>query len=221
MKWIKQHWLALALLVLPFLVISYYWDTLPEKIPVHWNEKGEVDRYGDKVEVFLLPIISIFTYLFVMFLPRIDPKNNIARLVKVLDKIGLALAGFMTFIFLLTFSQVLGYTFNITNVILYAVIGLFMIIGNFMGKFRPNYFVGIRTPWTLENEEVWVKTHRFTGALWVSASAAMLFFLLFQYDSQAPFIYLFFAYVGVITIIPILYSFWIYQQIKKNEADQE
>jgi uncharacterized membrane protein len=92
-----------------------------------------------------------------------------------------------------------------------SMAGLFLILGNSFGKIRPNYFVGLRTPWTLNNEEVWMRSHRFTGRLWVIAGLAMIpcVFLL----KGETFFYVFLPAIAVMVIVPIVYSWMIHKQI--------
>lgn len=219
MNWIQKHWLALLLMALPFLLLGLFWNQLPEEVPVHWNLNGEVDRYGSKMELFILPVINVLIYFAILYLPRLDPKRNHAHYENILERIGLSLLVFMLVIFSTTLLAALGYKLAITQVVLYAVTGLFLVIGNYMGKFRPNYFMGIRTPWTLESERVWVKTHRFAGALWVSASMGLLVWALFQGNDPSKLFFVFMGYVLLISLLPIGYSYWLYQRLASEEDD--
>jgi uncharacterized membrane protein len=106
----------------------------------------------------------------------------------------------------------LGYSFDITKVITYALVLMLLILGNYMSSVRLNYFVGIRTPWTLNNEIVWKKTHRFAAKLWVFSSAAMLIAL--PFISAALVVFL--AFVAVITIAPIVYSYLVFKTLTKT-----
>jgi len=223
MNWLKKHWLVTILLVLPFIILAVVWNELPEEIPVHWNAKGEVDRYGSRYELLLLPCLSILTYLLVVYLPRLDPKKKVNQFKGVLEKIGLLMVAFMFLIFVMILMVTLGMDINVTAVVFTAVVMLFLVLGNYMGKFRPNYFVGIRTPWTLENEEVWVKTHRFSGALWVSASIGMLFYILlgqpFKTPGSTEFFVVFTTYVLLCSLVPLVYSYFVYKRLSEEQSE--
>jgi len=105
----------------------------------------------------------------------------------------------------------LGFHVNFVFLITFGVLLMFLILGNYMGKFSANYFIGIRTPWTLENEEVWNHTHRLTGKLWVGSSLIMLVVRLMV--NNEVFFYIFIPYVLIIVIIPILYSYLYYKRL--------
>ena len=101
------------------------------------------------------------------------------------------------------------------NVILSGVLILFMVLGNYFGKLRPNYFVGIRTPWTLENETVWLKTHRLGGKVWVYGSLIMLI-AKFLLPMEPFFIFIFIGFTLIIALIPIVYSYLLYKKMEKE-----
>lgn len=99
--------------------------------------------------------------------------------------------------------------------IIFATISLFFIIfGNYMGNIRPNWFVGIRTPWTMDNEEVWRKTHQLAGKLWFSGGIAAL---IFSFVLTKYFNYWFIPLLFTITLIPIIYSYLLYKKIVSDK----
>ena len=212
---LKRNWLAFALALLPFLIVSIMWDQFPEEIPIHWNEKGEVDGYGSPSTLFLMPVITLFTMAIVWLVPHIDPKKNVHQFQKTLDNIVLALSAFFFLVFIGTLLSGLGYQFDVANIIIYGMLVLFAVMGNYFGKIRPNYFVGIRTPWTLENETVWVKTHRISGKIWVFASLAMIILKLFI-DTEAFFLFAFGPFVLTLAAIPMIYSYVLYKKLEKE-----
>ena len=213
---LAQGMYVLITLLLPFVLIAIFWNQLPEQVPTHWNAKGEIDDYMPKFPgIFILPIINIVLFLFLLVLPKIDPKQNFQKFQKTYLFIILFMTSFFLILFLLTLMISLGYNLEMTQIVFFLVTIFMLILGNFMGKMRPNYFVGIRTPWTLENETVWAKTHRLGGFVWVAASFLMLVLLLFL--PKAWIIYFFLVYVMLISLIPIIYSYILYTKIKKSE----
>ncbi|MCB0843280.1 MAG: SdpI family protein [Bacteroidetes bacterium] len=212
---LKRNWLALTLAVLPFFIIIALWDRFPEEIPMHWNAKGEIDGYGSPASLFLTPIITLFTMAIVWLVPLLDPKKNVQHFQKTLDMIVLALAAFFLLVFIGIISASLGYEFDMGNVILSGVLILFIVLGNYFGKLRPNYFVGIRTPWTLENETVWLKTHRLGGKVWVYGSLIMLI-AKFLLPMEPFFIFIFIGFTLIIALIPIVYSYLLYKKMEKE-----
>jgi len=213
--------LSIILLILPFPLIAYYWNVLPEEVPIHWNAKGEPDGWGSKWwGISLMPLINIVMYFFLGALPMLAAKKNIPQFWNTIEVIRLLMVGFFFCIFGLTLLFCLGSSVNISLGVICLVLVLFMVLGNYMGKFRPNYFVGVRTPWTLENEEVWAKTHRLTGRLWVIGSFLMIGITLLLHDSPY-FVGLFISFVLFISFFPIIYSFVLYKRIERNNENQE
>jgi len=129
----------------------------------------------------------------------------------VIYKLYTLFAGFNTLLFTGMYLVSLGFHVNFVFLITFGVLLMFLILGNYMGKFSANYFIGIRTPWTLENEEVWNHTHRLTGKLWVGSSLIMLVVRLMV--NNEVFFYIFIPYVLIIVIIPILYSYLYYKRL--------
>ena len=166
----------LALVTLMFLASAFFWSTAPERIPVHWNLQGEVDRYGGKFEgLMLLPLIAAGLYLLLKFIPALDPKKeNFAQFGKVYSIIRVAVALLMALIHVAILGTVLGFTIDMGMVVSLGVGSLLIVLGNFMGKIRPNWFVGVRTPWTLSSKKSWVKTHRMSGWLFILMGLAVV-----------------------------------------------
>ncbi|MEL6556766.1 MAG: SdpI family protein [Bacteroidota bacterium] len=208
--------LSIVFLIVPFILIAWYWNELPDSIPMHWNAAGEIDRYSDsKWGIVVLPVINLFTFLLLFIVPKIDPKGNFSQFLKTYWTIINILMLFFMLLFMFMLYASLGHEFNQSMVIHSALYILFLLLGNFFGKLRPNYFIGIRTPWTLESEEVWKKTHRMGGVLWVTSSVFMLIFnFIFPDIGQQLFI----AYVIVISIIPVAYSFIAFRQLSAKET---
>jgi uncharacterized membrane protein len=178
---LRNEWLQLLLLLTPFCIAALLWDKLPERMPIHWNARGEVDGYaGRTFAALFVPMISIGMALLVGLLAFIDPKvrkadaEARANFQRVFKAIRLTLTGFMTAVGLAVICIGAGYPLDMSRVIAIGLALLFGVLGNLMGKLRPNYFVGIRTPWTLESREVWIKTHRLTGRLMVAVAVVLV-----------------------------------------------
>jgi uncharacterized membrane protein len=160
------QWLLIAGM---FVASAIVWRTSPDQIPVHWNAAGEVDRYGGKAEgLLMLPLITIGLYLLLLFLPRIDPrKANYALFTGSYAVIRISLVVLMTAIHALVILWIEDIKINAAVVVLGGVGLLFIVLGLVMGKVQPNWFVGIRTPWTLASRRSWVKTHRLGGWMFI------------------------------------------------------
>jgi uncharacterized membrane protein len=167
----------IALILVMFAAAALAWPTAPDQIPVHWNAAGEVDRYGGKVEgLLLLPLIAAGVYLLMRFLPNVDPgRANYARFGGAYAAIRIGVLALMAAIQGVTLLWVLKRPVDMTLVVPLLVGALFVVVGAVLGKIRPNWFVGVRTPWTLTSKVAWVRTHRLGG--WLFLAQGVLFIL--------------------------------------------
>ena len=133
--------------------------------------------------------------------------------------IGFRWFSFMLVLFIIILAASLGYELNIGLIVIYLTLTLFLVIGNLFGKIRPNYFLGLRTPWTLDNEEVWRKTHRLAGAIWVWSTVVM--FILAAVMPITKFVYVYFSYVGLIVLVPLIYSYKYHKDYLKDNPNNE
>jgi uncharacterized membrane protein len=203
----KKHWFGFILLLLVVIGTAISYPYLPEQVAVHWNYKGVPDRFENKsYGVFMLPIIMAVLYVLTMILPKIDPKkSNYKRFEGTYFKM---MNGILLFLFMIQVLQIassLGKV-NPAYVIPELVGILFIFIGNFSPKFKPNYFVGIRTPWTLASEEVWKKTHRFGGKVFVILGLLLLAVPLIPVVLQAYYVMAVIV-VGLVLIVLSSYYF--------------
>lgn len=152
-----------------------FW-TAPDRFPVHWNLRGEVDRYGGRFEgMLVLPLVTLALYLLLTFLPRIDPgKRNYANFAGAYAVLRLAIVAFLGALYVFMQAAARGRTLDLGGILPFAMGALFLVLGNVMGKLRPNWFVGIRTPWTLSSAESWNRTHRAGGWVFVGLGLATM-----------------------------------------------
>jgi uncharacterized membrane protein len=161
-----------------FGVAAWAWPQVPEKVPVHWNLQGEVDRFGSKFEgLLLLPIMTLGIYFLLLIVPLVDPgRVNYRNFMKAFNAIRISIVLFMSVIYGVMVSAALGVQVDMSTAVLLAMAMLFVVLGNFLGKIRPNWFVGVRTPWTLSSKLSWDKTHRLAG--WLFMLMGVLFIVL-------------------------------------------
>lgn len=212
---IKKEIPLLIIVSIPFLYLAYIWEKLPEKVPLHWNIKGEIDRYGSKTELLLIAILlPLLTYILFLIIPKIDPKGKIRKMGNKYQKIKFLLTTFMSILATFIIYTALHQSLANPNYIILLIGILYIILGNYFKTLKPNYFIGIKTPWTLENEIVWKKTHQLAGKMWFIAGLIIVINSLFL-KKQINFI-LFFSITIIITILPIFYSFLEYKNGKKE-----
>ena len=213
MEKFKKEIPYLAVSLLPFVYLAYIWPTLPQRVPMHWNASGEIDRWGDKSETLMIPLLMTgLVYVLFLILPKIDPKGKLESMGNKLNSFRMILTCFMSVLSLYILYSIK--THNADPKMLFPLLGLlFAFLGNYMKTMKPNYFIGFRTPWTLENEEVWKKTHKMGGMLWFIGGLLMTFTFLLDGKTQ---LYTFMAILVVITIIPVVYSYLEFQKQKNK-----
>jgi uncharacterized membrane protein len=171
-----RKWYPAIVIGLAFLFSAVVYGRLPERVPVHWNLAGKVDRLGGRLEAaFLLPVLALALWGVMRVLPRIDPRRkNYERFEGTYDFLVNALVtGFVVF-HVIIMGKALGWPLPLDRVVP-AVLGLFLIaIGNVLPRARSNWWIGVRTPWTLSSEHVWARTNRMTGYLLMGIGVALL-----------------------------------------------
>lgn len=217
---VRGEWLFWIILLLPFLYIPFIWNKLPESIPTHWDMEGKVNDYSSKAfGTLFLPLLNIAMYFLFLLLPKIDPRRkNYNYFGNTYRNIRLLLAIFMTIMFFVTMQMALGSMSMDTKVVLILVFGLIAVFGNFMRTIRSNFFVGIRTPWTLDNPEVWRRTHEAGGKLWFYASLIAIVCLLFIPKEYMMVITV--PYLALVIVYPILYSYLLFRKISRTKAGE-
>lgn len=207
MKTLKNDWLIWVIILSPFLFVAYFWDKFPSQIATHFGMDGQPNDYSSKVTgLILFPGINVLMYFLFIVLPKIDPSRKNYGLFQDKFKIIRALLhALLSYITMVTVFYSLGYQFNIEYVLFYGLLAFFLVMGNYLGNVRHNYFIGIRTPWTLSNETVWKNTHRLTAKIWVGGSLLMM--VIYPFLPQEISGTAFMIFIGAIAIIPIFYSF--------------
>jgi uncharacterized membrane protein len=172
MKWsIKNELGSLSVIAAMLLASAVSWSRAPERLPVHWNLGGEVDRWGGRTEALLaLPAIALGVYLLLLLLPRLDPgRANYQRFAGAYRLLRLGVLLLLAVIHAIVLAPIYGITPHVNRVLPFAGGLLLVLTGATMGKLRPNWFVGIRTPWTLSSKLSWTRTHRLGGWLFIGA----------------------------------------------------
>ena len=204
MKAINKRTLILTSIVilLPMFVGLILWNRLPEQMPTHFGFNGTADGYsGRPFAIIGLPLFLLAIQLLCAFALRADPKKqNISeKLVQLTLWICPAVSLFAG---LSIYLSALGFAINISRLGMVFVGLIFIVIGNYLPKCRHNYTVGIRLPWTLDNEDNWNHTHRFAGYVWIIAGVVTL---LSVFRSHAAVVWV--AAIFVASLSPLVYSF--------------
>jgi uncharacterized membrane protein len=166
MKNNKLYYGILSILIIaPLVYLALIWDQIPKKVAVHFDINGNPDRYGSKSELWVINGFFAVLMLIVAMIIKLDPKKeNSALNMPRFRVVVLAVAGFLSLIqFIIIYASInKGQIFS-TKLIIAGVFLLLAIIGNYSQNLKPNYMFGFRTPWTLDNEEVWRQTHLIMG----------------------------------------------------------
>lgn len=209
-----KNLILVVLLSAPIIYLKLVYSDLPQKVALHFGADGQPDRYGEKSElwtpILIMMSVALVTYLIVTNIGKIDPKKQTLQSQEVMQKLGLTIVSFVS---ILTMYIVYS-SYNTTDgKLVFIMMGLFFAaIGNFMNNIKPNYFVGLRLPWTLENEDNWRKTHHLASKLWVSGGLLIAILAIFIAPGLMSKIML--PIVLLIVIIPSVYSYQYYKKTK-------
>jgi uncharacterized membrane protein len=207
-----------VLLLIPFGYLAYKWSSLPSSVPLHWNAAGEADRYGDRSELLIpLALVLLLPYAALRLAPRIDPrKKNLSTSSKAFRGARLTLALFTCCIALVIVYSADGHNVPPGDVVFPLCFLMLACLGNFLPALRSNYFIGIRTPWTIDSEENWRRTHRFGARLyfWGGLAGAVIVFLI--NDQQHRFNFFLPTFLGI-ALTPVLYSYLLHHRSQRTE----
>ena len=204
---IPKELLLILLTIIPIAYLLFNWNTLPEQMPIHFDFDGEPNGYGSKMVYLILPL---GLYLLMLVLPFIDPrKSNYEIFSDTYYKLRIILTVFIGTIDTVIIYNSLHGIEKMGLIIPILIMLIFTLLGNYMGNIRPNYFVGIKVPWTLNNDVVWIKTHKLAGKLWFWGGLIGIVSLFLVENST----FVMLPIILIITVVPIVYSYIIYQKI--------
>jgi uncharacterized membrane protein len=209
----KNRYLLLAILVVlaAFGATLALYGSLPARMPLHWNALGEIDRYGSRASAFLLPAVMAACLLLLALLPGISPRRfSVDAFSDTYWYCALLVVGLLGYVHGLVLWSVSSGAPQSPRLLLAGFAVFFALLGNVMGKVRRNFWLGIRTPWTLANERVWYATHRLAAKTMVGAS--VLAFVAVLAGLGAPVLALLLA--GA--LVPALYSLVYYKRLERS-----
>src|SRR5690606_4175256 len=193
----------------PVIYLGTIYNSLPPKVPIHLNLQGEIDRFGNKAELILIALMSLLVYLIFI----IVPKKKIEAMGKKYQKLKTLLILLMSLLAIYILHSIKNQTFSNPNFLILVIGMLYIIFGNYSKTIKTNYFIGIRTPWTLKNETVWKNTHVLAGKLWFVGGIIIVISSLVV--SKAYNTYLFLVITAIIALIPVLYSYIQFKKVSK------
>lgn len=214
---LKSEIIPLLLIIFTIAASFYFYANFPDRVPMHWNFNGQVDGWGSKITgAFVLPIVILVMYIMFLLIPYLDPKKDrYEQFVKVYHLFKDYIIAFMVLVYFITGLAGLGYNMPVGLIIPIGVGILLILIGNYMAKIKMNWFMGIRTPWTLSSEEVWNKTHRMGGKIFILGGILIILSGIAPLSWRLP--------IFILTMILLLfgtigYSYWVYRQENNKKA---
>jgi uncharacterized membrane protein len=202
--------ILIALATAAGLILS---PQFPDPMPSHWNAAGEVDGYTSKFwGIWLMPLITLGLTLLLAFIPAIDPlKANIEQFRGLYNAFIIGFVAYMLYVYGLTLAAALGYQFNMTYMLLPVVGLLFIGISFLIEKAKRNFFIGIRTPWTLSSDVVWEKTHKL-GAQTFRIGGVLVIVSAFFGESG---FWLMMTALLFAALVPVVYSYFVFAKLEK------
>jgi uncharacterized membrane protein len=207
--------IVLTLIVIALIAGLALWNQLPEQMASHWGVNDQVDGYISKFwGVFLMPLVTAGMFILFLVVPAIDPlKANIAQFRETFNVFIALIVAFMLYIHALTLAWSLGYQdFKMSAAMLPFMGVLFIAIGYLLRKAKRNFFIGIRTPWTLSSDTVWDKTHQLGSVLFMLSGALAI--LGGFAGGMTAFWMLFVPLIGS-TLFLVIYSYVLYRNETK------
>lgn len=217
---LKREWILWIIILLPVILYLFLLHQLPALIPVHYNAAGKPDTYATPIK-FLTNLVpeNMVLYLVFFILPRIDPKKkNYFFFTRAYFFIRFAVHFFLSALACISLLSATGWKLNVPRLITLGVMILFSILGNYMISIKPNWFVGIRTPWTLSNPKVWRKTHIWGGRLMFITGIIGFILILILPPSASPVVV--FVAVGILVCFAFLYSYILYKRMPEKNTGE-
>ncbi len=205
------RWAVFAVVAASWLLVFYCYPRLPDTIPVHWDMSGQVDGWGSKTwAAFLFPGLITFAAFLALVLPAISPQGfRLDDSRQALMKLIFWIVAYLLVVQFVTCQASLHPNVAVVKWMLVATGGLLMAVGNLLTKFPRNFFVGVRTPWTLTDDRVWDKTHRLARTTFLLAGLLLVVVGLSRWQA-GPWLLL----AGVLALlIPVVYSYLLYHRL--------
>jgi uncharacterized membrane protein len=217
----RFYWIgSLVLVAVAAGAAAALYPFMPDRIPTHWNIRGEVDGYGAKQwALFLVPAMMAGFLVLFYFLPALSPKHfEVTTFRSTYLYIMLIVTGLFFYIHAITMYAswrvaVDGAKYDLGRPLIAGMFLFFAVLGNVLGKVRKNFYIGVRVPWTLASDRVWNDTHRLAAWLMVGAGLVGFVLTLIGLSPIVAFVLLMFA-----AIIPIVYSFVHYKSLERRGA---
>lgn len=214
-----KHVMICAIIIAPVIYLWWIWDTLPASMPLHYDMSGKVDRIGGKGEflmgILILCGVNLFTYLLISNIHKVDPKRVKAEQSATFHKLAAGVSIFLSALNVIIILSGISHGEGIAQKAILPLVGLLLaFIGNHMNNIKPNYFAGIRVPWTLNDENNWKQTHRIASHVWVAGGLTITVASLIVKPEIMGMLML--VLIAIMVIIPVGYSYLLFRKTKSQ-----
>lgn len=209
MKLSRSLWVSIAFVAVAVGVALWLYPRLPLQTPSHWNLQGQVNGHLPRFWAAAMPALVIASLAaLTVLLPAISPRRfEIGSFAPVFALLMLTIQAFMLVVGVSMLLAGAGYAVPMPRIAMLSVGALMMVLGNYMGKLRKNFFIGIRTPWTLSSDAVWERTHRLGGWLFLAVGLLVVLVVALGGPRWLPIVL-----ILVAALVPALYSLLIYRR---------
>ncbi|MFA7654014.1 MAG: SdpI family protein [Candidatus Magasanikbacteria bacterium] len=213
---LKTEIIPLLLIVFCFVASFYFYAHFPQRIATHWGFNGEPNGWSSALfAAFFFPFLNLGMYLLFLVIPFLDPKKDrYAEFTKAYHIFKGFIIGLLAIVYFMVGLNGIGYYVPVGSITPVMVGLLFIIIGNYLNKFKSNWMMGVRNPWTLSSETIWNKTHRLAGKIFILAGIAMTSEAWLPIWLQLP---IFITIITAVAIIPNVYSYILYRAEQKEK----
>lgn len=204
--------IAAAVIGATFVVTLIAYPHLPDQIPQHWNLKGEIDHYGSRQSVFMLPAVMAGVLLLFEVLPWLSPKRfEVDSFRSTYLYLMVLIVGLVAYLQALILWAAFSRPLNMTRSLMGALFLFLILVGNVLSKVKRNFYVGVRTPWTLASEKVWYATHRFAARAFVAAGFLGLLSVIIGTHPVVGF-----SILVVAALASVIYSLTYYKRLERS-----
>lgn len=213
--WNRWDTVILLLGLVPLVFAWTVYDRLPDLIPSHYGLNGQPDDFSDKLSfILMMSGLNLGLPFLIKWMPAVDPRRkNYRKFSRFYGLFRFAITLFFSGMFTMILLKSLGYPIDIAKVVMLGIGLLWMLIGNYLGQVRSNWFFGIKLPWTLESDEVWRRTHRISGGVWMGAGLMILL------SSFLPLPVAFWTVAIAVAgsvLVPGVYSYLLFQKLNDH-----
>jgi uncharacterized membrane protein len=213
----RSRWFCLVIAAVAVALSIWAYPSLPPTVATHWSLRGTPDGFSSRlVAVFIGPVLIVGITLLFNVLPKFDPRReNYAKFMSTYWLFANAVIAFMLIIHGIVIATGLGYTVRVDRLMPLFIGLLLVVIGNYLTRVEPNWFVGIRTPWTLSSDTVWRKTHRTGGGLMVLGGLIVATAAFLPHSALLP---LLIAALIVAAVVPVVLSYVLWKRERHDRA---